>query len=86
LSPSCVYFGATRHEKIEHIQRLGCTHFIDDLEEVFLEEDFPGGVEKILYAPHPDRSINLSSITVFSTWTYISDHLFGTNQHANDLH
>ena len=51
LSPSQVFFESTRQEKIERIRRLGCTHFIDDLEETFLEAAFPSGVAKILYAP-----------------------------------
>ena len=50
-SLDAVYFGATRQEKIDHIRAVGCTHFIDDLEETFLEASFPPGVERILYAP-----------------------------------
>ena len=49
LSPAKVFFGATRAEKIAHIRELGCTHFIDDLEETFAETTFPSGVERILY-------------------------------------
>ena len=50
------YFEPTRQQKLQRIQELGCTHFIDDLEETFLEESFPAGVTKILYSPEPDRS------------------------------
>ena len=78
LSPSCVCFGATRQEKIGYIRSLGCTHFIDDLEEVFLEKEFPSGAEKILYAPHKNEHLNIPTVTVFSTWEAITDHLFGT--------
>lgn len=72
LSPSKVYFEPTRGEKIERIKRLGCTHFIDDLEETFLEESFPGNVDRILYSPHEDRL--LTNVKIFKTWTEIEDH------------
>ncbi len=48
-----VFFEATRDAKIERIRALGCTHFIDDLEEVFLEPSFPAGVQRFLFASWP---------------------------------
>jgi hypothetical protein len=45
-----VHFEATREDKVARIAALGCTHFIDDLEEVFLEPGFPAGVEGFLLA------------------------------------
>ncbi len=51
LSRSKVAFGSTRREKLDLIRSLGCTHFIDDLEETFLEPSFPAGVHKILFQP-----------------------------------
>jgi len=52
LTPEQVYFESTRSDKIERIKTLGCTHFIDDLEETFLENGFPAEVHKILFDPH----------------------------------
>ena len=52
FSRSDVYFESTRAEKIERIQALRCTHFIDDLAEVFAEEAFPMETRKLLFAPH----------------------------------
>lgn len=46
-----VFFESTRESKIERIQKLECTHFVDDLEETFLEDSFPLHVKKILFAP-----------------------------------
>jgi hypothetical protein len=43
-----VYFEGTRAEKIARIEKVGCTHFIDDLEEVFLESSFPSAVKGYL--------------------------------------
>ena len=48
-----VFFEATRDAKIERIRILGCTHFIDDLEEVFLEPSFPAGVRTFLFSSWP---------------------------------
>lgn len=52
LSQNDVHYEATREEKVGRIAALGCTHFIDDLEETFLERMFPTNVSKILYNPH----------------------------------
>ena len=46
-----VYFEDTRAEKIARIVRLKCTHFIDDLEEVFDDPAFPSDVERMLISP-----------------------------------
>ena len=75
LSQEDIYFESTRLEKIERIRRLGCTHFIDDLEEVFLEDAFPTSVEKILYAPQTRRS-SFPGVKVMATWEEISGYLF----------
>ena len=48
-----VFFETTRGEKIARIASLGCTHFIDDLEEVFLEPSVPSGVRTFLFVSWP---------------------------------
>lgn len=73
LSPDNVYFESTREKKIERIKQLGCTHFIDDLEETFLEPSFPSNVERILYAK--GRS-HLNGVKAFVTWKEIHDYFF----------
>ena len=75
LSQEDVYFESTRREKIERIKYLRCTHFIDDLEETFLERSFATNVEKILYAPHIPH-LSTPGVRVFSTWKEISDYFF----------
>lgn len=70
-----VYFETTRRDKIERLTRLGCTHFIDDLEETFLEASFPAKVEKILYDPHAQHPAP-SGMRVFKTWHEIGDYFF----------
>jgi hypothetical protein len=75
LAPDHVHFGATRPEKIRFIRETGCTHFIDDLPETFLEETFPAGVVKILFGvrePPPD----LPGVQTGEDWFQISDYVF----------
>jgi hypothetical protein len=77
LTADAVRFGATRQEKIDFIRSLGCTHFIDDLEETYQEASFPAGVEKILYAPHPPETVP-PGVRVAVSWKDIGEHLFGS--------
>ena len=69
-----IHFASTRAEKIAIIKRLGCTLFIDDLEETYLEPTFPANVEKLLFAPHGHAP--LPSVRVCRTWREILDHVF----------
>jgi hypothetical protein len=45
-----VFFAGTREAKLAQIAALDCTHYIDDLEEVFADPGFPPGVARILFA------------------------------------
>lgn len=62
-----VYFESSRREKVQRIGLLMCTHFVDDLEETFLEEGFPAGVRKILYAPYPTVT-TVPGVVAASSW------------------
>jgi hypothetical protein len=50
LSADRVYFEEDRAHKLARIAALGCTHFIDDLQEIFTDPQFPIGVRRILLA------------------------------------
>lgn len=76
LSPEDVYFESTRGEKIQRIKDVKCTHFIDDLEEVLLDESFPHDVEKILYGPGLEHSL-LTEVKRFAAWKEIGAYFFG---------
>ncbi|MBU4263804.1 MAG: hypothetical protein KKC76_18265 [Proteobacteria bacterium] len=52
-----VFFEATRQEKAARIREQGCTHFIDDLPEIFAESAFPDGVIKILYSAAESQTV-----------------------------
>jgi hypothetical protein len=74
IEPQAVHFEATRGAKIARIAELGCTHFIDDLPEVFTEPAFPAGVDRILFAPdaaEPGPYLRAAS------WDEIRGLLFG---------
>ena len=75
IAPENVMFASTRAEKLATIARLGCTHFIDDLEEVFADPDFPVGVMPILFAERagaPGSNVNFCT-----TWREIAEAVFG---------
>jgi hypothetical protein len=74
ISKQCVFFGITREEKIRHIIDLGCTHFIDDLEEIFLDPLFPRKTRKILFSNAPKKTG--TSYTILNNWREIKSALF----------
>jgi hypothetical protein len=72
LLPAHVFYESTRQEKINRIRALGCTDFVDDLEETFLEEAFPAGVTKVLFNPHGEP-VEADDVHECSEWDQIQD-------------
>ena len=70
-----VYFESTRAKKLKRIAALSLTHFIDDLEEVLTDPDFPPRIERILFAdavqPAADRYVRCAN------WRDIERRIFG---------
>jgi hypothetical protein len=50
IGPDQVFFADSRAQKLARISALGCTHFVDDLEEVFADPEFPPGITKVLFS------------------------------------
>lgn len=75
LTAEDVFFESTRLEKIERISDLKCTHFIDDLQETFLETHFPRGVRKILFSTAKEP-FGLNDVQCFNRWEEITAHFF----------
>jgi hypothetical protein len=75
LDPHNVHFTGTRSEKIERIRALACTHFIDDLEEVFLEAAFPPTTARLLYEPGR-RDPAPAGVRLVRTWQEIREYFF----------
>lgn len=76
------FFESTRDAKVDRIHMLGCTHFIDDLEEVFVHPNFPTFVERLIFDPYAEAS-TLTGIRAFCTWQSIADYFFGSRQHGD---
>jgi hypothetical protein len=70
-----IFFESTRAEKIARIATLGCTHFVDDLDEVFRDANFPPHIRTYLFAPAggvpPDGPWRAAQ-----GWTEVADDLF----------
>ena len=75
LPRSQVFFAPTRQEKIALIQRCACTHFVDDLEETFLEPGFPSDVKQILFGHHA-LPPGLSGACLAEDWAQVSNYVF----------
>lgn len=69
-----VFFESTRAEKLRRIAARGCTVFVDDLEEVLTEPEFPNGVERWLYLPGQAAQRH-GEIQTFSDWAKLRVHL-----------
>ena len=69
-----IFFEPTRAAKCRRIASLELDVFIDDLEEVFADPDFPEEVEKILFYPHPG-SPPKGNFTAFQDFAAISSSL-----------
>ena len=78
VRPENVFFEGTRAGKISRIAALGCTHFIDDLDEVFNEPEFPGHVRAYLYAAGYDE-LPAGPFRSFRSHREIANHLFGAD-------
>jgi hypothetical protein len=70
-----IFFESTRAEKIERIRSLRCTHFIDDLAEVFAESAFPGETQPLLFAPHGRATLCLE-VRAFASWRELDRFFF----------
>jgi len=71
-----IFLELTQEEKINRIKNLGCSHFIDDLPEIFEHRLFPGDVGKILFNPQTKASVVSQNIIVSHHWNEIKNYFF----------
>jgi hypothetical protein len=71
-----VFFENTRAEKLKRIRAIGCTHFIDDLIEVFTDDAFPPGVIPILFSAASGAGEGWSAGIVCPSWRHITEAVF----------
>jgi hypothetical protein len=67
-----VFFETSRPQKLRRIAALKCTYFIDDLEEVLTDPDFPPGVNRVLFGVTGSSP----SLAICSTWQRIAEVVF----------
>ena len=84
LTPERVFFEPTRAAKVARIAGLGCTHFVDDLEETFAEPGFPQGVTRILFDPAGDAA-DQQGVTRLRSWAAIAAALLAGLEPAPDF-
>lgn len=68
-----LFFEDTRAAKLKRITACGCTHFIDDLKEIFEEPDFPPEVCAIFYG----KGVAPGRCKGFESWRQIRAFLGG---------
>lgn len=75
--PERVHLETTRAAKCTRIAELGCSHFIDDLPELFAESGFPRDTTGILFDPDAAHPHAMAEVRVRS-WIEIDRHLRDT--------
>lgn len=75
LSKENVFFETTRQEKVARISNLRCTHFIDDLPDVFAENHFPTQIQRFLFGPHRRNSPH-PGIQLAESWEDLERRFF----------
>src|SRR5712671_6466028 len=67
-----VFFETSRAQKLRRIAALKCAYFIDDLEEVLTDPDFPPGVNRLLFGAGGSSS----GVVICSSWQRIAETVF----------
>lgn len=70
-------FADSRQGKTAYMAEEGCTHFIDDLEETFLEPSFPPHIQPVLYEPGRAGLDPLPGFHIVHTWAEAEKVVFG---------
>jgi hypothetical protein len=76
LQKQNIFFEATREEKIQRIRDLKCTHFIDDLLEIFDDRSFPSDINKYVFNPNKSE-VNIPKALKFRSWRQITSNVLG---------
>ncbi|MCP1614205.1 hypothetical protein J2848_005908 [Azospirillum lipoferum] len=74
IAPQDIHFEATRGEKIARLAALGCSDFVDDLEEVFREPSFPERVGRHLLL-HGSGRLPSGPFHSYRSWSDVADTL-----------
>ena len=69
--PEQVFFELTKEEKVQRVQKLSCTHYVDDLPEIL--EMLPPSVKGVYFCPEKDASKIDQPWLVFGHWDTFPD-------------
>ncbi len=75
LLPGNIHFASSRSEKLSLIDELACDVFVDDLEEVLADPEFPGSVRRILFSEHAEKAGGLP-YEIGRDWAAIEEMVF----------
>jgi len=70
-----VHFASSRTEKLKRIAELDCDVFVDDLEEVLTDPDFPPSARRILFSETATSAVGLP-YSICRDWRSISEIVF----------
>lgn len=69
-----IFFELTQEAKVSRICAIGCTHFIDDLIDVFVRDDFPNKVKK--YLLNSEEANELDDVLHCKLWSEVANKIF----------
>src|SRR5262249_37148268 len=72
IARESVFFADDRAAKLARIAALDCSHFIDDLDEVFADPGFPAGVTRILLGATGSARVDFTC----ANWAEIAPAVF----------
>ena len=75
VAPENIFFASTRSEKLARIGELACDVFIDDLEEVLADPEFPVSIRRILFSEHAEKTAGLP-YEIGRDWASIEEMIF----------
>lgn len=64
-----IFFEATKEEKLERINSVGCDVYLDDLPEILLADMFPDKTKRFLFDPDKKYNVHLNSdLQIINSW------------------
>ena len=76
---SRIFFEATADDKVSRIKTLGCTHFVDDLIDIFHHKQFPVLTKSYLISQDKYPALD-NHIDLCESWDDITRKIFNSNE------
>jgi hypothetical protein len=75
IAAESIYFESTRHDKLARIGRLGCRYFVDDLEEVLLDPEFPPATAGLHFHKQAQPGAPDPRLIACRSWAEVARHI-----------